>query len=679
MRTFKSIKSKCTSAILLMLSFCSVVLTGCKEEVDLSNRYTFTGEMMTDHFANNPEFSKYYELLGRVKQSKKTESTVASLLSCRGNYTCFAPTDSAISLYLDSMLTIGQVETKVISEIPDSVAEAIVYNSIIENGDNEAYKTTDFVDGALSLTNMNDRYITIKFDTLPGKVTIIRVNTRSLIHKKDVEVENGIVHSVDHVVSPSSESVPDLLLNIENMQIFANILKLTGWDKKLRNYLDLEYEENHPEELPGVSSERAKFPTPEHRKYGYTAFIETDETYRNAGITDVASLKDYLKGLVDAGNLNAYKNASWGEDYESPENAVNQFVAYHLLPQSLSYDKLVVHYNEYGYNFATSKSPTISVFEYYETMGKHRRLLKVTESEKSGGIRLNRHADLNRISYKENFCDREGILVNQDNGNNGATSALNGYIYPIHEILLYDNNVPSTVLNERIRFDIASILPEMMNNGIRRLLVELPVYKNRSFPKGYFDYLSPTDESIITYLPGLNSGWANYQGDEFNIVGKYDFVLRLPPVPYTGTYELRYGISANTLRGMAQVYLGTDKNNLAAQGIPLDLRKGNAAVGWVADKTGEDDFNNEVEKQMRNLGYLKGPVYTTLTPGGTNTLRAKGEISRRIIYTGRFEEGKTYYIRFKSVLDKTDSQFFFDYMEFVPRSVYNGTQAEDKW
>lgn len=677
MRTFKSIKSKCTGAILLMLSFCSVVLTGCKEEVDLSNRYTFTGEMMTDHFANNAEFSKYYELLGRVRQSKKTESTVASLLSARGNYTCFAPTDSAVSLYLDSMLIIGQVETKVISEIPDSVAEAIVYNSIIENGNNEAYKTTEFVDGALSLTNMNDRYITVKFDTLPGKTMIIRINNRSLIQKKDIEVENGIIHTVDHVVSPSSESVPDLLLNMENMKLFTDFLQETGWDKKLRKYLDLEYENNHPEEITGFDG--TKIPTPDHRKYGYTAFIETDETFHNAGITDIKSLSDYLKGLFDAGKLDAYRNATWGKDYKSPENAVNQFIAYHLLPQSLSYDKLVIHYNEYGYNYNSSKSPTISVFEYYETMGVHRRLLKVTESEKSGGIRLNRHASLNRISYKENFCNREGILVYQDNGKHGSTSALNGYIYPIKEILVFDNEVPNTVLNERIRFDIASILPEIMTNGMRRLLVALPKHAYRTYPKGYFENLTPSNETVTTYLPGLAMGWANYQGDEFIMSGKYDFILRLPPVPYTGTYELRYGISANTLRGMAQVYLGQDKNNLAAQGIPLDLRKGGTTVGWQADKPNEDDFNNEVEKQMRNLGYLKGPLYSTLTPGGTNTLRGHSPVSRRIIYTGQFEEGKTYYIRFKSVLDKTDSQFFFDYMELVPRSVYNGIEAEDKW
>ena len=52
---------------------------------------------------------------------------------------------------------------------------------------------------------------------------------------------------------------------------------------------------------------------------------------------------------------------------------------------------------------------------------------------------------------------------------------------------------------------------------------------------------------------------------------------------------------------------------------------------------------------------------------------------RRIIFTGQLEAGKTYYIRFKSVLETTSAEFFFDYLEFVPKSVYNGDVAEDKW
>ena len=52
---------------------------------------------------------------------------------------------------------------------------------------------------------------------------------------------------------------------------------------------------------------------------------------------------------------------------------------------------------------------------------------------------------------------------------------------------------------------------------------------------------------------------------------------------------------------------------------------------------------------------------------------------RKIIYTGQLEAGKTYYIRFKSVLSSTSTEFFFDYLEFVPKSVYAGESNEDIW
>ena len=148
---------------LLAASSAMVALNSCTEKIDESNLYTFTGEMMTDHFVNNPDaFSSYLYILGKVHPSKRSESTMQELLSARGNYTCFAPTNEAIQSYLDSLATIGQLESNQLEQISDSVAEAIVFNSIIENGDDEAYASTTF-DATLGKTNMNNRYIDISF------------------------------------------------------------------------------------------------------------------------------------------------------------------------------------------------------------------------------------------------------------------------------------------------------------------------------------------------------------------------------------------------------------------------------------------------------------------------------------------------------------------------------------
>ena len=79
---------------------------------------------------------------------------------------------------------------------------------------------------------------------------------------------------------------------------------------------------------------------------------------------------------------------------------------------------------------------------------------------------------------------------------------------------------------------------------------------------------------------------------------------------------------------------------------------------------------------MRNLGFMKGAKYIYVN-GGTG--RDSQNNLRKIIYTGEFKAGETYYIRFKSVLESTTSEFFFDYIELVPKSVYAGENNEDIW
>ena len=85
---------------------------------------------------------------------------------------------------------------------------------------------------------------------------------------------------------------------------------------------------------------------------------------------------------------------------------------------------------------------------------------------------------------------------------------------------------------------------------------------------------------------------------------------------------------------------------------------------------------------MRNLGWMKAPrSFTVIDGNGEKNLRNEneGKVLRRIITLGQMKKGKTYYLRFKSALNQSDVQFFSDYFEYVPRSVFNGTEPEDQW
>ena len=662
-------------------------LNSCKENIDDSALYTFTGEMMIDHLVAHPDtFSCYVTLLKRVHPSQKSVSTMYELLSARGNYTCFAPSNEAITSHVDSLCKIGIETTTDLEQISDSLAEAIVFNSIIENGNNTAYESTMFKD-PMPLNNMMDRPIRVTYGNDEVGTTEIYINTYSKVIKKDIEVENGYIHVIDKVISPSNATVADLLNDTENTKFFGELITLTGWDTKMTDYQDYSYDEKDEAGTIYMGVGNAwEGAYPEHRYTKFTVFVETDSVYEANGITDIESLKQYLRE-------NAYydENTSYGDDYESEDNAVNQFVAYHILKVGLDWSNMVIWSNEYGfYNGAMNDGNQfrVNVWEYWETIGKHRRLMKIT-GLRGNRKQINRYSYYNLTTYREiaSMCEN-GLEVSQSNGSEDNL-ALNGYYFPIDGILLWTERIPNKILNERLRFDITNLLPELINSNCRR-------YPSKSGGSHYWHFTSDffenmpivSNETELCYLPNNNNNvgsggsdsWLNFQADEWNIHGIYDFVMKLPPVPYTGTYEIRYGINANNNRGMAQIYVGKNPNNLPAIGIPLDLRigGGNAFVGWTSDATlGSEDAINDLDKTMRLNGYMKGPKY--FCPGSGSPGRDCINCLRRIIFTGPLEAGETYYIRFKSVLAQATSEFFYDYLELVPKSIYNGDIAEDKW
>ena len=264
--------------------------------------------------------------------------------------------------------------------------------------------------------------------------------------------------------------------------------------------------------------------------------------------------------------------------------------------------------------------------------------------------------------------------------------------------------MPRGALNERIRIDDASIFGEMMSNSFRRISDSEVNAMNGGktgtdgdlsgsyirIPPGFFENLSiyNGDDTRLYYLPGQSNGWSNYQGDEFNCKGNYDFAMRLPPVP-EGTYELRVGYTAELARGMLQFYLGSSSEltTMKALDIPLDMRiipvnnsnlSPDVYTGWC-DWTRLDDKGVESDGNMRNLGYMRGPLYYTVGVNSGNYARNNPKDLRRILTRQHFDQGE-YWLRFKSVIDNSSAQFHLDYIEFCPENVYNNTRyVEDMY
>lgn len=138
----------------------SVAVSSCSDSIDESNLYVFSGQSVTGFVKQQPELSKYLVLLKKARSGMGRGSTMDHMLESRGNYTCFIPTDDAIQEFVDSVENRRGFD---VNNVSDSLAQVIVFNSIIDNGDIEAYKSTDFQEGVLQQKTMADRYIVINF------------------------------------------------------------------------------------------------------------------------------------------------------------------------------------------------------------------------------------------------------------------------------------------------------------------------------------------------------------------------------------------------------------------------------------------------------------------------------------------------------------------------------------
>lgn len=678
-------------AKLLLLICLPMTFTGCKEEIDESNFAIKSEPTAADFIESNPNFSMVKTLFSNVTLGNSDgASSILSVLSARGNYTIFLPTNKAVQNFLNEH-GVASIE-----EIPQELASLVAKSCIIDHNDDNAYETADFpTTGSFNLPNLNDRLLTCQMDSTSHYI----INGTSKVVGEDNEVSNGFVHVVDVVVAPSAKTLDKLIAEASNMKVFSYLLQKTTWADSLHANLDLSYEDpDRPVNF--VLNNVDPFTNAQHRYIGYTAIVEPDSIYEDALKIKVQT---DAEGNITNGDAFVNKIAEIAQQYYGNEkmddltngdNPVNRFVAYHLLYGKMAFNKLVFHYNEYGYKFGDPKHPQqtnmpTNVWEYYTTMGKHPGLVKITQVGDAGFEQDTEHKMyVNRISEYANgpeddyrelgvVGNHKGYQIEPTNGN-FDNNGLNGYYYPIEKLLLYTNSFRNELSKVRIRMDVNSMLPELVSNNFRG-----DIYVR--FENGYFDNItneSPDTKLLYLKQQGAN-GWGDYQGDEFMVSGLYDFTMKLPPVPTDGTYEIRMGVSHNPLRGMCQIYFGDDPDRLTPAGLPYDMRASagpdNPNIPWFTDG---DDWvvNYENDKNLRNQGYMKAPMYFTNCTGKADfPCRLRSTTVRRIITVANMKADETYYLRFKSALKKTDSQFFMDYFEFASTSVYNGPKSEDIW
>ena len=707
---------------ILSLATLLFLICSCSEEIDTSARYVFTDYTVASYLEAHSEYSQYLELTKLVPVSGKSQSSVYQLLTARGNYTCFALTNKAIDEYLQDLVAQGLVSEPSWDAFynerkRDSVLKVVVLNTVIDGHDTETQRytidlITSFGGGSenaqFPLPTIYDHRLTYS----KGKNDTIFLDKDCPIDPKncDIPLINGVLHQLHKVIAPLDESCARYIQNIldnkkEGYLMFAKALQACNLLDTLSAVMDDAYEKLYQDlgedldmkdyESKGGSdmSRTSGDPhahAPEHRKYGFTLFAETDEFWEEELGKD---RKDITKEDVIAWveKQGYYPDAVNDDNYTDENNLLNQFVTYHLLPARIPVDKLALHYNEKGFNYKNKNAkPTVPVWAHYVTFGK-RRLLRIWESAESMGPYLNRFPKLSngrRDEYHETECTEanQGVEIRTDE-HSGIVKLINAIIYPIHQPIAYSENVRNQLAKTRLRYDAWELQPEAMNNEMRLTSRTDACWYFSSDPdKQYFDNMTVNSKQTrFMLLSGRDQNWPNYQGDEVLSEGVYDITITCPPVPKYGIYEIRMGVSTYSgTRGICQVYWGPRKDQLVAQGIPVNMQLGGNStgnmLGWEVD-TDDDDYNAEVDKKMRNNGFLKGPEYIVANAGGRETNRMNPGATRRIVVREPMSPDVKYYIRFKTVQpDYTTKQLFVDYLEWCPKEVYdNPEHPEDIW
>ncbi len=705
----------------------TVGLVSCNKEPDKSDLYTFTGQTIQDYLEENDSVFHLFNVI-------MSRSGYSRMMDAYGDYTCYAPVNSGVEKYIDSLYNDpeakephnGLTENSVYGLTDEQCKEIAMYHL---SGSMNAYvEELSNYSGKEIATMMNTPFI-----SKLGDDGVVRFNEIAEVMFYDLEMINGYVHVISDVIPRTTRRVGEVLEKHPEFSLFFEALEKCGLldtlaiDKKMDDEgKPKSYSLDNKTGRPG-SSFTAQYHVPAECKIRYTIFAEDSAAFAKEGISTFDHLK--AKCVEWYGGAAAWYDypdkelhpISTGDDYENPYNVVNMFVRYHIVQAGMSVSKLLYERNtsNENWNYAYGGEP----YDYYETLLPH-TLIKIWQplyqpTGASSNIWINRWRNNNTLtdevgtfgSEATHQIVREGCMVKRANSN---IQSYNGYIHTIDRPLVYDTNVPNGVLHERLRIDMGSMLYELINNDIRfATITEIGAMNLNStdgtmtrLPLDYFDNLVSynTKTKLAWYTQGA---WRAWEADQLAGWDENDFAFRLPSVP-TGDYEIRIIYPPMGNSGLQQYYIGTstDPSSMQPLGIPVDARYPNSTLDEDRMATGYllssefDDYGVASDLVMRNHGYMRAPA--SFSRGTYNQVKERASdpsellatisnccryeegygtsMMRKILGTVRLEQDKEYWIRLKNLLTNYDQLgFSVDFIELVPVDIVNNQEYTEDW
>src|SRR4030042_3034966 len=267
------------TVLMILLAMASVsLIIGCREEIPDEVFFEEDELLISDYLG---EHQDKYSTLIKVLEITDLKNT----LNAYGHYTFFAPDNNAFSDFCTRM---GKNS---VEEFDKDYLVALVRYHLIDIEIESSY----FRDGVIPDTTYSGDYLVITYSE--GGLETIHVN-EAMITDRDIQVENGIIHTIDKVLAPKIGSIFSRIRESENYGIFSEALELTGLDDTL-DLIRIDLNED--------IFIRSRF----------TIFAEPDEIYNEAGIF---TANDLMALYTDTG------------DPTGKEDGFYQYMAYHIVP-----------------------------------------------------------------------------------------------------------------------------------------------------------------------------------------------------------------------------------------------------------------------------------------------------------------------------------------------------------
>ena len=638
----------------------SLSILACTDEIDKSNRFTFMGETVADFLLNRSE--KYSHFITLLKRAE-----LFSLLQTYGQYTLFLPNNDAVEKYVaeqDSIYWTTKesgnpvwtgITSPIVEELSDSMVNTIARMHLIEKD----YRTAQMGEGALSKWTFNDRMLTINYKVDDERFYIMLNNDAAIIDG-DNEVENGVIHLIDKPIDTRCTTVAAIIAEQKFFSIFSKAIAETGFESKVADMMDFSYTE------PILSDSRLQKYVPKKKYIKYTAFVEPDEVFHKNGIYSIADLKAFAEKWYGTEDK---------DDPKSPRNALYKFVAYHFVEGELPYNMIVPSesgYKEGLYNYVFV--PGYDLYNYFPTMmGKLMKVLKPLSTADGSNIYIN--YSKRKIPYNPAIRNHINVRIIElteftqadEQYADFVPAAGNGLIHPIDKILIYnEDEMAGNILNERMRFDIAALQPELSSNNL---------WQGSAYVYFPIDYCKGLKKCGLEDLMHCRIDYG-HNGDIFVFMNQYDVAIKIPPVP-ARTYEIRFSTTLPTSKQIGetdffQVYFD---DKICGLPICTDIMSTDERIGWVRD---DETLDNGVEndKLLRNKGWMKAPdTYNThnYIPGYVDgPARDDHSSMRKIALIEHLVEGE-HWLRFRHLREGNNhykiALNIFDYIELVPLHI----------